>query len=235
MKNTYLSVFSLLVLSAVSINSCKHKPNELVTPDSDVNDTTVITPNPPSNCDSNRVYFKNTILPILTSNCAMAGCHSAADDKKMYDFNHVQKYLQGGLNSDLFKAITTNDPGDRMPRPPANKLDTGTIGLIKKWIMQGTRNDSCTTGCDSSKYAYASDISPIIVTNCGGKNNSCHFAGGATVNIGTYDELKTMSNNNKLINSIKHIGNYPMPSAYLKLSSCDINKIQKWINAGYPK
>jgi hypothetical protein len=40
-------------------------------------DTTskVIPPIPSINCSPDRVYFQQTILPLISSNCAMSGCH----------------------------------------------------------------------------------------------------------------------------------------------------------------
>ncbi|MDL5049078.1 hypothetical protein QQ054_23990 [Oscillatoria amoena NRMC-F 0135] len=70
MKKTIIVLSALLTLAY----SCQHQPEVLPT-------TNTGTPNNPGsgsgNCNPDSVYFENDILPILTSNCGMAGCHDA--------------------------------------------------------------------------------------------------------------------------------------------------------------
>ncbi|MEP6596583.1 MAG: hypothetical protein ABJA71_11590 [Ginsengibacter sp.] len=85
--------------------------------------------------------------------------------------------------------------------------------------------------CDTSDMKYTADIKPILVLRC----YSCHGNGleQIGVNFDTYANVKKQVDNNKLINVIKHTPGYtPMPFGLPKLSSCEIDKIQDWINNG---
>ena len=87
--------------------------------------------------------------------------------------------------------------------------------------------------CDTSDMKYATDVLSILQTNC----YECHGNGLSQlgVNFDTYDNTKKQIDNNNLINAIKHTAGFtPMPFGKPKLSSCDIDKIQAWINNGAP-
>jgi mono/diheme cytochrome c family protein len=88
--------------------------------------------------------------------------------------------------------------------------------------------------CDTTNVTYSGTVSGIINTNC----NVCHSTASANANGGgiqldTHPKLKVYVDNGKLMGSINHAGGYsPMPKNATKLSSCDIAKIQAWVNAG---
>ena len=229
--NLALIIFSIFIL----VESCKH---EVVIP----NDK-VITPIPTkgkvkdtSNCHPDTVYFVNSILPIIQSNCAMSGCHgkgSAQDGVELSNYNNIISTgdITAGSpnNSDFFEAIIESDVKKMMPPPPNSKLNSKQIDLIRKWIEQGAKNNECKSGCDSSQFNYSANIAPIIQTNCIG----CHNTNN--VKIGNYAQLKSQVDNGKFWGVINHKqGFLPMPSSTFKLSDCDIKKIQKWIAAGAP-
>ncbi len=87
--------------------------------------------------------------------------------------------------------------------------------------------------CDTTATpAYASTVVPILSANC----YSCH-AGAATLGAGiqldTYNGLKAKANDGKLLKAINHdAGASPMPKNSNKLSTCNIVKIRRWVNAG---
>ena len=85
--------------------------------------------------------------------------------------------------------------------------------------------------CDTVNMTYSTDIQPILQANC----YSCHgngmIEGGITLD--TYAGVKAVAENGLLIGTITHAAGYPpMPDGGGKLSECDINKIQDWINRG---
>jgi mono/diheme cytochrome c family protein len=90
--------------------------------------------------------------------------------------------------------------------------------------------------CDTSNVTYSNTVSGIMAVNC----NVCHSTSSANANGGgiqldSYTKLKVYVDNGKLMGSINHAGGYsPMPKNATKLSSCDISKVQAWINAGAP-
>jgi hypothetical protein len=190
-----------------------------------------------STCSPDTVYFQQAILPILVSNCAVPGCHDATTHQEGYvftNYQNVMKVVKPGRpgDSDLYEAITDNDPDDRMPRPPRAPLSQQQITAIEKWIRQGAKNNSCTSGCDTSNVRFAATIQPILQTNCMG----CHSGTSASagINFSIYAGVKAQIDNGKLWAAINHTGPKPMPLGGNKLSDCNISKIGIWIRNGAP-
>jgi hypothetical protein len=193
------------------------------------------------NCDPNVVYFQQQVLPILVSNCTMSGCHDAAshqDGVILTSYANVMNTADvdpgdpGG--SKLYRVLIDNDPDDRMPRPPAAPLSDAQKNIIYKWIQQGAKDLTCTSGCDTSAaVTFSASISPILTAKCTG----CH--GGtnpqAGINLSSYAGVKAKVNDGRLWGAINHLAGFsPMPKNGSKLSDCEIAKIKKWMDAGSP-
>jgi hypothetical protein len=86
------------------------------------------------------------------------------------------------------------------------------------------------TVCDTTNVTYSQTIAPIMSNNC----NSCHWSGaGIGVITIDYTNLNIIVANGKLSKSVNWTGGaIPMPLGGQKLSSCDLDKITKWINNG---
>lgn len=88
------------------------------------------------------------------------------------------------------------------------------------------------TMCITENMSLQSDIVPILQHNC----YSCHSIAAAPANrnviLEGYDNLIKYVNNGQLVSAIRHESNYPMPQNAPKLSSCNISKIESWIDAG---
>ncbi len=78
--------------------------------------------------------------------------------------------------------------------------------------------------CDGSTSTYNSNIKTIINITC--TNSSCH------PNYSTYAGIKSILNNGNFKNEV--ITKKSMPKGN-SLTSDDLNKIQCWIDAGYPE
>ena len=88
-----------------------------------------------------------------------------------------------------------------------------------------------TTSCNSTNMTFATDVKPILQNNC----FSCHGNGLSQngINFDTYAGVKAVADNGKLIGAINHSAGFsPMPQGAPKLSSCNIAKIQDWVNRG---
>ncbi|MEP7233711.1 MAG: hypothetical protein ABI778_00315 [Ignavibacteriota bacterium] len=89
--------------------------------------------------------------------------------------------------------------------------------------------------CDTT-FTYSGRISKIIELNC----NSCHSAKnapllGENVILDDFDNMQIWSLLGKVTGDIKgEPGFNQMPKAGNKLSDCDINAIQKWVDANTP-
>lgn len=85
--------------------------------------------------------------------------------------------------------------------------------------------------CDLTNVTYQSTIAPIMAASC----NSCHSGSAASGGIvtDTYEGLKIIALNGKLYGSVSHASGYSaMPKNGNKLSTCNIEKIKTWIDAG---
>jgi len=215
---------TLLVALLISWSACRHQPPQ---------------PNPGAtvsqNCSTDTVYFVNDVLPLLQSNCAMSGCHdngSAADGVRMTDYANVMDEVKAGNAGDskLYKVIIRTD-NERMPPPPRPAFTTAQKALIQKWINQGARNNSCLNRCNSTVFTYSGAVRPTLESKCTGCHSGTAPSGG--VNLSDYTNTRTWALNGRLYGSIAHQSGFsPMPKNSAKLSDCEIQQVQQWIQAG---
>jgi hypothetical protein len=215
------------LLLTIVLNACRHESLTEVPPG--------ITPPPPGAPD---ICFETNVLPIFVSNCAKSGCHDASTRAEGIRLDNYSDIMRGivpfsSSESKFWKVIITNDPGDRMPPPPAAPLTKAQKDSVYKWIVQGAKNTTnCASGCDLSQFTYNNVIKPILQTNC----NGCHSATApsAGLNLTDYNVVKTIALNGRLMGSVKQIAPYkPMPPGG-KLSDCQIGQLEKWVQAGAP-
>lgn len=213
-------LFFFFGISAL-LPSCKHELPEVV--------------DDSAPCVPGVVYFKNDVLPILQSNCAMSGCHdagSAQDGVQLTDYANVMRAgVEAGKSgsSDLYEVLVDNDPKDIMPPPPA-KLTADQIKTIKNWIDQGAKNNACSS-CDSSgTVSFSNKIWPMINSGCVG----CHGYGKNT-QLADYSSIKTQVDNGKLSGALNHKSGFlPMPQGGSKWSDCQLRMLERWIADGAP-
>lgn len=198
--------------------------------------------NPPaaSACSADTAYFQQQILPVFISNCALSGCHDNASHKEGIVLTSYSGIVAGGIragnpgNSKIYKVITTTKADDRMPQPPRNPLSQEQISLIAKWISQGAKNNSCVNAsCDTANVTYNSSIKSIITDKCQGCHSGSSPAGG--YDFSTYAGVKARVNDGKLWGAVNQVAGYSaMPKNGNKLSTCELDKLKIWINAGAP-
>ena len=78
--------------------------------------------------------------------------------------------------------------------------------------------------CDGTNSTYNGNMQALINSNC--TNAGCH------PNYATYNGIKSVLNDGSFKNHV--ISNKDMPRGS-SLSTSDLNKIQCWIDAGYPQ
>jgi len=86
----------------------------------------------------------------------------------------------------------------------------------------------CTVPATST---FSGDVLLLLNRNC----NSCHggVSPSANINLTTHTEVMKYVNNGSLMGSINHASGYSaMPKNSTKMSACEIETIQKWIDAG---
>lgn len=245
-----LILFGSIMGGLVLSQSCKHEP--IIPPGyPDPNDTTGTNPNDTTGtdpaqdgvpCDPDTVYFENDILPLLSSTCAISGCHDAAtaeDGVQLTDyFNIISTGDVRAIEpdkSDLYEVITETDPDKVMPRPSSGlTLTQEQKNMIYDWIMQGAKNNGCNEDygkCDTTNMSFANDIQPIINLNCLGCHSGSNVSGG--VELDDHPGVHTVALSGQLLGAITHSQGYkPMPNGQPKLPDCKIAKIRNWINDG---
>jgi len=220
--------FALVI---VLFNACRH---EILNP-VDVGAGSGGNPPPTSICSPDTAYFINDIMPIISSNCTMSGCHdniTHAEGVNLTTYTKIMGFVEAGnaANSKLYKVL--NKTGDeRMPPPPKPALTAAQKALIQKWINQGAKNNNCIGRCDTAVFTYSGAVKPIIDNKCVGCHNPANP--GGNIDLSTYNPVKTVALNGKFYGSVAQQQGYsPMPKNGVKLSDCEIRQIQKWINAG---
>lgn len=235
MKHLILLGFLGLFVSPLFF-SCKHDPIiEGISQDSQ--DTI---PNSGEDCDPNVVYYFKDIQPILSSNCAVSGCHDNLTHKERIDYSSYAKTTATGKvtpnnpnNSKMYNVLFESGE-DKMPPAPRPELTPEQKALIKKWIAQGAENYFCddNTNCDTTNTSYTNNVVPILTNNCIGCHNASNSSGGVVLD--NYTPVASSALSGKLFGSINHDAGYvPMPPSG-NLSNCDKALIKSWIDKGAP-
>ena len=212
-------------------------------------DSTVVAPplNPPpslpppitgSTCSPDTVYFTNTILPLLTSYCAMTGCHNGisggdAGDYTLNTYSGIMKIVSAG-NASNSKLVSVINSGSMPPRSHT-AISASQLADITAWINQGASNNTCNAStCDTANVTYSTTISAILQTNCTGCHSGSAPSGGG-IDLSTYANVLIEVNSGKLWGDVSHSSGYnAMPLGGASLSACDLNMINSWIKKGAP-
>ena len=91
-------------------------------------------------------------------------------------------------------------------------------------------SENCTP---SATPSFSVDVLPVLEARC----NSCHSGSfpSAGIRLDAYVPVQAYVSDGSLIGSIRHSSGFsPMPKSASKMSSCEIEKIQNWINDGAP-
>ena len=91
--------------------------------------------------------------------------------------------------------------------------------------------------CDTTDVTYSNTVSGIFNASCA--TAGCHVDGNemsAFFSLEGYEKSKTAAEFGRMVGAIKHTEGFsPMPKGGSKLDDCDIEKVEAWINAGYPQ
>lgn len=176
------------------------------------------------------VCFTRDILPTVNSNCAMAKCHDAIthkDNLTLTSYAGIMKAVKAGSSatSGLYREVKNN----AMPEAPYNKLPDTLKTLIKNWIDQGAKNNTCAENpCDSNGITYTKDIKWLITTNCLG----CHSGSAPNGGVSLEDDETNGIIKDRILCCVSHgAGCKAMPPNGINLSSCEVAKVRAWVNA----
>ncbi|HRZ76370.1 MAG TPA: hypothetical protein P5248_03325 [Bacteroidales bacterium] len=88
--------------------------------------------------------------------------------------------------------------------------------------------------CDTLNNTYSGAIAKLMADNC----NACHGGSNPEAGILTdnYADLQALAQSGKLAGAVNHQGGFsPMPKGARKLSVCDLQRINLWIDNGTPQ
>ena len=187
---------------------------------------------PAVNCSPDTIYFQQSVLPLITSNCAMSGCHDAISHKDgviLTDYAHIRAFSSttNPAGSSLYESIATG----YMP-PKAPWIATQKATLLK-WMQQGAKNNSCVASgnCVATNVSFANTVLSTLKTNCTGCHSGTNPSAG--IDLNSYATVKVQAANGKLVGSISQAAGFiAMPSATVSLSACEISQIKAWVTEG---
>jgi mono/diheme cytochrome c family protein len=194
------------------------------------------------NGGNDEICFVQDILPIFLSGCGITECHDEESHQEGYVLISYETIMEKGIepfdpgDSEIFEAVTeTGD--DRMPPEPRPPLTSEQIAALQTWISDGAPNNDCPDSqCDTiGTISFSSQVNPIIRGNCIGCHNSTQANGGVILEgyaqVAAY--AQTLRNGTPvLLGVIKRLSGFqPMPPGF-SLSTCDISKIELWIEQG---
>ncbi len=87
--------------------------------------------------------------------------------------------------------------------------------------------------CDTTQVLY-SDLTYIFSDICASCHHSSYTESEGIV-FDSYEMVKASIGTGKVVPAIKHEGSFKMPEGRNKLSDCEIEQIEVWIEAGMPE
>ena len=233
-KPILISLITLSFASFLIIESCKHDPDILATPDPDPD------PDPnPQVCDTTNITY-SSIVPILSTNCY--GCHNdqtANGGINLTKFETVTFLARNGI----LQGVIKHEQGFTS-MPPNGKLNDCNLLIINKWVNDttfenpGGGNDH---PCDPDSVYFENDIFPLIISTCA--TTDCHGTVNPQDDIVFKDYASIIENGKikpgnpegsklfKVINEDEPQDRMP-PESNEPLSPEQISKIRKWIEQG---
>lgn len=192
-------------------------------------------------CSPDSVYFFDDIRPVLTSSCAIYGCHDANTPAVNIDLSSYEGVMNSKvldeyivkpgnpMESKIYRAVKAMDL-IFMPPPYNFQITTKAEENIRKWIIQGAKNNRCNITCDTTKIKYQADIKPLIDKYCTG----CHFGDYAYGGINTevYNQIKKLVDDTLLVNALYGKNNTSLMPPDHPLPACEIDRIERWIKEG---
>lgn len=97
----------------------------------------------PQFCDPTaEVSFATDILPIMSGSCSSASvaCHSSNSTSgiPLDSYDGVKEQVD---NDKLYSSVIWDGNASQMPKGSSTKIDTCSIGKIKRWIDAGAPNN----------------------------------------------------------------------------------------------
>lgn len=216
--------------------ACSHEP--MAGPD-------IEPPVPPGSCDPpGKIYYANHIQPMLTSHCAIPGCHDAQTPAVRIDLSTYEgvmsSMVQGEpivvpgmpMQSKLYRATRALD---LVPMPPLYNfpMSNARKELIRQWILQGATNEICTEVCpEPAEVSWRTHIKPLVDEYCAG----CHYGNYAygDIELRFHFQVAAIALNDTLYGVLTGAPGYKMMPIDVPMPQCKVDLVKRWIDAGAP-
>jgi len=139
MNKYWLNNFLVLILFSLYVQSCTYNKGEAVTPNSGCTTT------------YSNLSFTSDIQPILTTNCAISGCHSGSSPQGNFTLESSKAYAT--LSKKGSGYIDVSDPKSSVlyssivsisnPMPPngMQALSACDLKRIEIWMSEGAKDN----------------------------------------------------------------------------------------------
>lgn len=87
--------------------------------------------------------------------------------------------------------------------------------------------------CGLDNITYSSDIQPLLEVSCVSCHNSTNSSGG--INLDSYESASSAANSGKLLGAVRQEAGFSAMPPSGKLDSCQIARIEEWIDSGLPE
>jgi len=126
-----IKIMMLISLCMFFVNSCYKDKGDKLYPAGNGN-----------NCDTSNMKYSANVSPILTSNCAISGCHTTANKSNVagYAYDSYSETLNSVSNGKLLKSIKHEAGTSQMPKA-SSKMNDCNINIIESWIRRGALNN----------------------------------------------------------------------------------------------
>lgn len=120
------TLIASIALIFIFLSSCEHDAELVYTPGVD-----------------SLICFDSQVLPIIVSNCSMAGCHDGSEQFALLNYQDIKNKVTAGdpNKSELYKAMVPNKWTKKtfMPPSPQSSLNNTQITIVQLWIMEGAK------------------------------------------------------------------------------------------------
>ena len=103
--------------------------------------------------------------------------------------------------------------------------------LFISLLVVSCKKDNST--CDDAAVTYNGQIKTIF---SGCTASGCHNSGSVSGSLANYTDSKSFPLMSRMLGALRGTAGFSaMPQEGTKLSDCDISKVEKWINSGFPE
>lgn len=197
-------------------------------------------------CDPAIINYDLDVQPVLTSHCAIPGCHDNQTPAVFIDLSTYDAVMESEVLGELI--VKPGDPAnsklwramkalDLIPMPPP--FNYQVLGAdqqkIRQWIEQGAqRLEPCVDiTCDTTRFDWSTTIRPIMNRYCRG----CHYKDypAADINLDFHSQVQEEALNGLLYESVAGIAPARLMPLDKPMPDCQIIQIRKWVEAGAPQ